>query len=304
MYTNLMQKIRIVKPLDLSFPRMYECLFRPFNAGFWFVAGFAVWLTHLPELAILPIQIFDQLTALLDEEGLLRAFAERTREMAVGGGVLLLLCGILWVALSWLACRAEFIFLHFAVHPAVKFGEAWRASRPRYLTYFYWELAFGLVSLLWMAGVWLGFGYAIRAVALGFALPRILLAALLLGFLTLFLVVALIGYIKLVVKDFILPVMFKHACGIMDAWTMFWPVFKPNFIRFYLYALLKVLLVFLISVIGGALVLMTCCIAASPYIGTVIMMPAFLLLRLYSLHFLAQFGTDFDLLGPPELPAE
>jgi len=296
-----MQEIRIVKPLDRSFPRMVDTLFRPFNAAYWFIAGFAVWLTQLPDLAILPMQIFDQLTVLLDEEDLMRALVERTNELMVGGAVLLGLCGLLWLGLSWIACRAEFVFLEFALHPGVKFGEAWRTSRARYLTYYYWELGFGLITLLWMAAVWLGFGYAIRSTMIGFPHPRILLAGLLLAFLTLFLVAALIGYVKLLVKDFILPVMYKHACGIVDAWALFWPVCKEHFVRVYLYALFKLLLVFLVGILGGVLVIMTCCIAASPYIGTVILMPATLLLRLYSLHFLAQFGEAFDLLDPPTL---
>ena len=57
---------------------MVEYLFRPFNAAYWFIAGFAVWLTQLPEMASLPLQIFDQLTVLLDEKDLMRALVERT----------------------------------------------------------------------------------------------------------------------------------------------------------------------------------------------------------------------------------
>jgi len=38
----------------------------------------------------------------------------------------------------------------------------------------------------------------------------------------------------------------------------------------------------------------TCCIAAVPYIGTVILLPVFVLLRLFSLLFLRQFGPDYD----------
>jgi hypothetical protein len=38
----------------------------------------------------------------------------------------------------------------------------------------------------------------------------------------------------------------------------------------------------------------TCCIAALPYIGTVILLPVFVLLRAFSLLFLRQFGPDYD----------
>src|SRR5256714_13624418 len=38
----------------------------------------------------------------------------------------------------------------------------------------------------------------------------------------------------------------------------------------------------------------TCCAAAIPYVGTVILLPVFVLLRLFSLLFLRQFGPDYD----------
>jgi len=47
----------------------------------------------------------------------------------------------------------------------------------------------------------------------------------------------------------------------------------------------------------------TCCIAAIPYIGTVILLPVFVLLRSFSLLFLRQFGSDYDVWAnfiPPE----
>ena len=47
----------------------------------------------------------------------------------------------------------------------------------------------------------------------------------------------------------------------------------------------------------------TCCIAAIPYIGTVILLPVFVLLRSFSLLFLRQFGPEYDVWAsfvPPE----
>jgi hypothetical protein len=38
----------------------------------------------------------------------------------------------------------------------------------------------------------------------------------------------------------------------------------------------------------------TCCIAAIPYIGTLILLPVFVLLRSFSLLFLRQFGVEYD----------
>jgi hypothetical protein len=46
------------------------------------------------------------------------------------------------------------------------------------------------------------------------------------------------------------------------------------------------------------IVLLTCCIAccflAIPYVGTVLLLPVFAFKRSYSLHYLAQFGSEYD----------
>jgi len=49
--------------------------------------------------------------------------------------------------------------------------------------------------------------------------------------------------------------------------------------------------------------LVTCCIAgclfALPYLGTVFLLPILVFERAYSLHYLAQFGPDYDVFAPP-----
>ncbi|HSA94906.1 MAG TPA: hypothetical protein VLJ16_02560, partial [Acidobacteriota bacterium] len=53
--------------------------------------------------------------------------------------------------------------------------------------------------------------------------------------------------------------------------------------------------------------LVTCCVGwfllIIPYIGTVITLPFWYLLRAFSLEFLAQFGPDYDVFAKPEAPA-
>jgi hypothetical protein len=47
-------------------------------------------------------------------------------------------------------------------------------------------------------------------------------------------------------------------------------------------------------IVGGAATCATCCLAALPYIGTVILLPVFVCLRAYGLLFIRQFGPDYD----------
>jgi hypothetical protein len=46
--------------------------------------------------------------------------------------------------------------------------------------------------------------------------------------------------------------------------------------------------------IGCIVVCLTCCIAAIPYVGTVILLPLHVVIFSFTLLFLRQFGADYD----------
>jgi hypothetical protein len=70
-----------------------------------------------------------------------------------------------------------------------------------------------------------------------------------------------------------------------------------------LYCLFLIVLALATVIVACVATCATCCITAIPYIGTVILLPVFVLLRSFSLLFLRQFGADYDVwatFGPPE----
>jgi hypothetical protein len=70
-----------------------------------------------------------------------------------------------------------------------------------------------------------------------------------------------------------------------------------------LYCLFLIALAIATGLISCLAICATCCIAALPYIGTVILLPVFVLFRSFSLVFLRQFGRDYDVwvsFVPPE----
>jgi hypothetical protein len=70
-----------------------------------------------------------------------------------------------------------------------------------------------------------------------------------------------------------------------------------------LYVLFLLLLAVAVVVISCAVACATCCIAAIPYVGTVILLPVPVTLGAFSLLFLRQFGPDYDVWAgfmPPE----
>ena len=70
-----------------------------------------------------------------------------------------------------------------------------------------------------------------------------------------------------------------------------------------LYCLFLIVLAVASVMMGCVATCATCCIAAIPYVGTVILLPVFVLLRSFSLLFLRQFGPEYDVWAsftPPE----
>jgi len=70
-----------------------------------------------------------------------------------------------------------------------------------------------------------------------------------------------------------------------------------------LYVLFLLLLAVAVFMIACAVTCATCCIAAIPYVGTVILLPIPVTLGAFALLFLRQFGSEYDVwagLTPPE----
>jgi hypothetical protein len=70
-----------------------------------------------------------------------------------------------------------------------------------------------------------------------------------------------------------------------------------SFILFYL---MKIVLGIAITIIGMMAVCLTCCMAAIPYLGTVILLPLIVFARCYPLCFLEQFGPQWRILWEPD----
>ena len=62
-----------------------------------------------------------------------------------------------------------------------------------------------------------------------------------------------------------------------------------------IYGLLVLVASVLLQMLVAMLCLFTCCIVLLPYVGTVILLPVWVLYRAYGIEFLAQFHPDFDL---------
>jgi len=121
---------------------------------------------------------------------------------------------------------------------------------------------------------------------------------ILIGYLIIF------GFISLFLKDFVVPIMYKHRVGVIKGWGIYLKLLSSHFFAFIGFGLFKFILG--IAVFIGVLLfaLMTCCIGLLvliiPYIGAVLILPVSYTFRAFSIEFLAQFGDNFNVLPPNE----
>jgi len=105
-------------------------------------------------------------------------------------------------------------------------------------------------------------------------------------------------------KNFVVPIMYKHRLPASRAWGRFLALFKQHLLHFVLYGLFIFVLSFLVFVAIVMAGLLTCCVGfillIIPYIGTVVTLPVWYTLRAFSLEYLAQFGPEYDLFPPIE----
>jgi hypothetical protein len=102
---------------------------------------------------------------------------------------------------------------------------------------------------------------------------------------------------------FMVPVMYRRRCRAIEAFRDVTLLIWHHLGSFFLLCLFGIVLVLAVLLIGAIVTCATCCLAALPYVGTVILLPLFVCLRAFGLVFLRQFGPDYDVwvsFIPPE----
>jgi hypothetical protein len=134
------------------------------------------------------------------------------------------------------------------------------------------------------------------------AKPTFVLAVL--GVIAAVLVFILLGIVFWLIHrftmDFVVPIMFLRTKSCTAAWREFLDLLSMNKARFVLYALFRIVIAIAIGfiIVLGFCVGVCCCCASVllliPYIGTVILLPVYVFERSYSLYYIRQYGSQFD----------
>jgi hypothetical protein len=308
--TTPAREISVTLPVGQAIDRVKKILFQPFDLGRWFVIGFCAWLAYLGEGGGSGGGFNFGGRHGQGAESLRNGF-EQAREYVLQNlawivplAIMLLVLGVaVWLILIWLSSRGRFMFLHCVALNAAEVRVPWTKFAPEANSLFVFRLLIGIIGLVLMLPV---VGAFVLVVLSMLSHHEVSPVGLLLAIALVFLMIA-VGIVFWVIgrltRDFVVPLQFLRRSRILDAWRELGAVLRGNLGHLILYLLFRIVLAICIAVIVVAVVLATCCIAgclfALPYLGTVFLLPILVFERAYSLHYLAQFGPEYDVFSPP-----
>jgi hypothetical protein len=290
--------IEIFKPFGEAFEVMKKILFQPFDLKKWLVIGFAAWLASLGAGGAGNFNYpskHDEVQKVDD------AISQIPHPIFVGAIVLLVVLVLVLIVLcAWLRARGGFMFVDCIVKNRGAVAEPWREFRTEGNSFFLFSLLVGF-GLLLFAGL-LSLPLVLPAIKDDnfFRTHSVYLISAIAGWI---LVMILLILAWALVTSFMVPIMYRKRCRAAEGFATATRLIAAHPGEILLYCLFWIVLALGSAMVGCIVACATCCIAAIPYVGTVILLPLFVLLRSFSLLFIRQFGQDYDVWAnftPPE----
>ena len=309
-------KIEILTPFNLALEWTKQVLFRPFDLEKWLVIGFAAFLSHLAGgggtgFNFNPASFRNR--GNWDFGATSHNFYSTSDHISpwlilfvVAAAFVIAIAVIL--VLIWIGCRGRFILVDCVVRNRGAIKEPWYEFRQVANSFFGFLLVVVLLFLVMalVAGspfiLWLALHHGdvsfgpVIVLGLGLWIAFVFVFALAWG----------------IISQFMIVTMYRRRCGAVEAFRASVSLIMSDPVPFILY----ILFVFVLSIFGAMIsclaTCVTCCIAAIPYVGTVILLPLYVFLAAYPLLFARQFGPDWDvwanltaptIAAPPTTPA-
>ena len=300
------RKIEILNPFEEAIEITKKILFQPFVFEKWLIIGFAAFLAGNfggGGSFRFPLNHFG---SKYSNHPLVSPDWEQWKPwLFVGIIAVAVAVFILIFVLMWLRSRGTFIFTDCIARNRPAIVEPWREFRREGNSYFLFLLVIflcwiGLIGLM-LAPIWLCVHLLNHQNYFAGASIGLMLVAVWLCFTFVF---GLTSY-------FMIPLMYVRRCRAGDAFRQVARLILDNPGPFVLFALFGFCLLIAVAIISAVATCATCCIAALPYVGTVILLPVFVCLRAFGLLFIRQFGPDYDVWAavpqspvPPPLPSQ
>ncbi len=223
--------------------------------------------------------------------------------LSVGAAVLLLALA-LGILLTWLSSRGEFMFLDGVVRDRGAVSEPWHRFRRQGNSLFVFRVVIGLAGFA-LVLLLMGLGLLLAWPAVRERHFDVRSIAVMLGGGCLLILVAARPHPRQGASPRL-----RRPHHVQARYHRLWRPFRssaarfcpggcPIFVLFYLMGFVIGLAAAVLIVVGTCI---TCCIAALPYISSVVFLPILVFFRAYSIFFLEQCGDEWRLVGPPIRP--
>ncbi len=295
-------RIGYFEPLSRAWERTRVILWQPFDLAKWLLLAFAAWVAGLTT------DTGSAAAGRLDGNDAGReiwsGFDHAWDGLSANVfwlmlAVMAVMIGIAFaVLLLWITSRFKFIFLGNLVSNQAEIVEPWKRHEALGNSLFLWRLCFAAACVVGVVLVAVVFFAPAAGFSLHDALEGLSVAAGVIGSLGLVLFGVAAFFVALMTEAFVIPIMYRYEIPVLDAWRAFMPWLKARPLHFVVYSLFVIMLATIFAIFFSIFCMMTCCLAAMPYLGTVLLLPVWVAYRLLSVEFLAQFHTDFDLFRP------
>ncbi len=280
-------------------------LFRPFDLAKWFVIGFSAFLAGL-------LSGGNGFNGSFNRQGNLSMPNQQTLNQSMNSAIstfssfqtgfiaVLVCCAVVFglavaVLLYWLGARGQFLLLDNIVRNRGAIAEPWH----RYARQANRVFIFHLICLGASLAVMLVLG--VPAVLIGLPAithhtwPKGPALGALLGLGAIYFVFGVLFFcFVFLFREWGIPLIFRRDLPLWQAVGETWEIIRRWPGPTLLFLLLRVALALGLIVISLLVCCLTCCVAALPYLGTVVLLPALIYIKCFSLDCLAQLSPAYE----------
>ncbi len=305
-------RISVIDPIRPAIERVKLLLFKPFDLSKWFVIGFCAWLAYLgtgggggsgPPHCNIPYKPHEQQAEMAEDINTAKEYILDNLFWIIPAVVVVAVVMIgISLLIAWLNSRGRFMFLHCIAENKSEVKIPWQKFKKQGNSLFLFRFVLGIIGLAAIAVPVIGIILLAIAMTNGAAIAGICGIASL-G-LIIFIVLIMLSLVRKFTFDFVVPIMFLRTASCVAGWQEFLTVLSVNKARLALYLLFQIVIAIAIGVIISLGLCIGCCLCCIslllfiPYIGTVILLPLLVFKRAYSLYYLRQFGSNFDVFSP------
>ncbi len=274
-------------------------LFAPFNLSRWLAIGLCAWLATLVESGG-PNFLSEEYSDTRNE--VQNTLASHPALL----GALLIFSIAFTVMAIWISSRGRFMFYHCVLYNSDEVTHPWHYYQHLAASLFRFRLILAIIGILLCIAF---MGLIISAAGPTFQVSDLRQVLLQSAFLMPVLLIILgLLICDMLTNDFVIPVMHKHTLTCTAAWSVVWGTVGASKLNIFLYLLFKAVVTI---AVGSAFLLLGLITRNAiyqmlmiPYIGTLVLLPILTFKRAFALHYLRQFGPDFDLFLSEPDPSE